>query len=124
MWYDLIVRKITDDAGLYAEVKVPLASRWFEGHFPGKPVLPGVAQLNMVADLIRWARDESLVVKTVSRVRFKQMILPGDHLIVTAEPKSGRNDTYLFRILKNGQMVCGGAIAVTASTARQMTQEE
>ena len=112
MWYDLTVRHPIDAAKLSAEVYVPADSTWFNGHFPGNPVLPGIAQLGMVFDLIGHGFSGAVRVREVSRVRFKQMILPGDRITVTAEPKAGKAGLYTFRIAKGDELVCSGNMAV------------
>lgn len=112
MWYDLTVRHPIDAASWSAEVYVPAGSNWFDGHFPGNPVLPGIAQLGMVFELIAHGFSDKIRVREVSRVRFKQMILPGDRIIVTAEPKTGKAGNYTFRIMKDDDLVCSGNMAV------------
>lgn len=111
MWYDLRNRQNSAGA-LGGDVRVPAQSPWFEGHFPGHPVLPGVAQLAMVFDVIQGALDAPVRVLEVGRVRFKQMILPEDHLRVWAEPRPGREGAYSFRITKQAEVVCSGTMIV------------
>jgi 3-hydroxyacyl-[acyl-carrier-protein] dehydratase len=113
MWYDLAIRK-TDDA-LTAEVHIPPGSRWFDGHFPGAPVLPGIAQLGMVFDLIRHAFQEPVRVVEVSRVRFKQIVGPDDRLVVTVEPRPVRPGSYVFRITRGNELVCSGTMVVASA---------
>jgi 3-hydroxymyristoyl/3-hydroxydecanoyl-(acyl carrier protein) dehydratase len=115
MWYDLTVQNQNDTGKLSAEVNVPADSAWFEGHFPGNPVLPGIAQLGMVFELIGIMFGASLRVKEVSRVRFKQMILPGDQVTVTAESKPARKGVFAFRITKKDELVCSGNMTVGTS---------
>lgn len=114
MWYEVIKREQREDGTLRVAVHVPRGSAWFDGHFPGHPVLPGIAQLGMVFDLIRNAVDGPVRVTEVSRVRFKQMILPEDRLTVTAEPRPARNGAYGFRITKDDEVVCSGTMTVAA----------
>lgn len=116
MWYDLSVRERPDAGGLVAEVYVPADSRWFDGHFPGNPVLPGVAQLSMVFELIGKAFSHALSVREVSRVRFKQMILPEDRLAVFAAPKPEQHGVYAFRITKHDKLVCNGNMTIVAAS--------
>jgi 3-hydroxymyristoyl/3-hydroxydecanoyl-(acyl carrier protein) dehydratase len=112
MWYDLSIQKRPEGDSLSADVHVPGNSAWFDGHFPGAPVLPGIAQLAMVFDLLRQTFQDPVRVKEVSRVRFKQMIMPEDHLVVVAEPRPGRVGAYAFRITKNEELVCSGTMTV------------
>lgn len=120
MWYDLAVRAQKDGQALSAEVCVPSGSPWFDGHFPGAPVLPGIAQLGMVFDLIRHAFEGPVRVTEVSRVRFKQIILPEDRLVVAAEPRPGKTGTYAFRIAKGEELVCSGTMVVEAAAPAQI----
>jgi 3-hydroxyacyl-[acyl-carrier-protein] dehydratase len=115
MWYDLASSVVNESQALRVEVHIPPGSPWFDGHFPGAPVLPGIAQLGMVLDLIRQAFNEPVRVTEVSRVRFKQIILPDDRLTVSAEPRPGRAGTYAFRIAKGEELVCSGTMIVKAA---------
>jgi acyl-coenzyme A synthetase/AMP-(fatty) acid ligase len=56
---------------------------WFEGHFPARPLLPGVVQLERIA-LVAIARawPELTMVRRYPRVKFLQTIVPGDRLEV------------------------------------------
>lgn len=111
MWYKLSdIRRC--DGVMVADVRVPEESPWFDGHFPGHPVLPGIAQLGMVADLIQEALGFPARVVEVGRVRFKQMILPGDQLQVSAEPRPGRDGAYAFRLTRQETVVCSGTMLV------------
>ena len=119
MWYDVAVQAQKDGQALSAEVCVPSGSPWFDGHFPGAPVLPGIAQLGMVFDLIRHAFEGPIRVTEVSRVRFKQIILPEDRLVVTAEPRPVKTGMYAFRINKGEELVCSGTMVVEAAAPAQ-----
>lgn len=116
MWYDLTVQHHSDTGKLSAEVYIPADSKWFDGHFPGNPVLPGIAQLGMAFELIGIMLGTSLHAKEVSRVRFKQMILPGDRVVVSAERKTKREGLFAFRITKDDELVCSGNMTVGTST--------
>lgn len=111
MWYEINIQGPLE-TDLCADVHVPAGSLWFQGHFPGNPILPGVAQIAMVFELIRQSLQADLRVTRVSRVRFKQMILPDDRLCLRATPKPGRGGEYAFRILKKEELICIGDMAV------------
>lgn len=65
-------------------MRVPVDSRFFEGHFEGRPMLPGVAQVVAIAQ-----REAARVFGALgtpirmSRVKFQDVILPGDALTLT-----------------------------------------
>ncbi|MGA3114422.1 MAG: hypothetical protein ABSF90_08310 [Syntrophobacteraceae bacterium] len=113
IWVDAVISawKNGGDGSLSAEVHVPADASWFDGHFPGWPVLPGIAQLGMVYELVRHALDGSVRVVEVSRVRFKQRIAPDDRLTVVAESRTG-GGRYAFRISRGDEVVCTGTMTV------------
>ena len=49
---------------------------WFQGHFPGQPVLPGVAMIWMAEQYIRIWFDEARTIRTLSTVKFQSVIAP------------------------------------------------
>lgn len=57
---------------------------WFlKGHFPGKPVVPGVIQCEMLAQTCCVLLSENVKGNTplftgIDKVRFRRMVLPGD----------------------------------------------
>ena len=116
MWYELTFRNPADAEKASADVYIPAESAWFSGHFPGNPVLPGIAQLGMVYEVIRHALDRPVKVVEISRVKFKKMILPEDRLTVTAAPRSGDSGPYAFRIVQNEELICSGTMTVEADS--------
>ena len=111
-WYSIKNLKRSNTDEITADIWVRTDSPWFRGHFPGEPILPGVAQIGMVMDAIRQARDQDLKVSAVRRVRFKQIIRPDDKLkLITASLKENA-DAYSFRILVKNEAVCSGVMTV------------
>ena len=56
-------------------------SPWFDGHFPGQPILPGIAMIAMAFDAAREkeAREGNRIrLKAVKRVRFKKPVRPDE----------------------------------------------
>ncbi len=111
-WYVLKELTRSDKNEIEADIHVPPDSPWFRGHFPGEPILPGVAQIGMVIDAIRQARDQDLKVASVRRVRFKQIIRPDDTLKLIATPLKENVGAYTFRILVENMTVCSGVMMV------------
>ena len=111
-WYVLKNVTRSDKNEIEAEIQVPPDSPWFRGHFPGEPILPGVAQIGMVKDAIRQARDQDLKVTGVRRVRFKQIIRPNDKLKLIAAPLKENTGAYSFLILVENEAVCSGVMMV------------
>lgn len=111
MWYSLLDLKMPAPSEILAHVTVDDDSPWFSGHFPDNPILPGIAQLNMVADIIALARQESLAIKRLSRVKFKKIVRPGEQLDIHAVATSS-SGLYSFRITHETQDVCSGMMSL------------
>jgi 3-hydroxymyristoyl/3-hydroxydecanoyl-(acyl carrier protein) dehydratase len=96
-----------------ARVKVPAGSVWFDGHFPGQAILPGVAQLAMVVQILGQALKKTVYAADVSRVRFKQVILPAESIEVHITPKGNETTAYGFRLLKGEALACSGFLKLS-----------
>jgi 3-hydroxymyristoyl/3-hydroxydecanoyl-(acyl carrier protein) dehydratase len=112
MWYNLKEMKGSQENEISADIHVPSDSPWFDGHFPGEPILPGVAQIGMVFDAIRKARNQDLKLSSVRRVRFKRIIRPDDQIKIIAAPLKQEAGSYSFRILIRDEAVCSGVMTV------------
>ena len=71
---------------------ISAAEPFFQGHFPGKPVMPGVLILEALAQVggvMMLAKSENrgklAFLVGVDKARFRRMVIPGDQLILTAE---------------------------------------
>ncbi len=70
---------------------VTINEPFFTGHFPGHPVMPGVLQLEAMAQaagilLLRRSSSEGKVAFFMSadKVKFRKPVVPGDQLVITA----------------------------------------
>jgi 3-hydroxymyristoyl/3-hydroxydecanoyl-(acyl carrier protein) dehydratase len=116
MWYGPTIQNRSESPDLGADVHIDAASPWFRGHFPGRPVLPGIAQMGMVFDLIQQDFNQPVRLTAVSRVRFKQLILPDDRIRIEVTPKANKTGMYAFRILKENELISNGILTVEKST--------
>ena len=103
--------------------RYPPESPWFDGHFPGDPTLPGIAQLEMALDTIRLAGKPNLSAAGFRRVRFKRMIRPGEKLEIIAAPGKMHENAYAFRILVADELACNGVIFIKDPDAEHMKEE-
>ena len=111
MWYSLLDLEMPAPSDIRAHVTVNDDSPWFSGHFPDHPIVPGIAQLKMVADIIARARQESLWINRLTRVKFKKIVKPGEHLEIRAEATS-TTGLYSFHITHEMQDVCSGMMSL------------
>lgn len=72
---------------------VTFNEHYFQGHFPGNPVMPGVLQIEALAQTggilalnnIRDPENYDTYFLKIDKVRFKQLVRPGDTLILKLE---------------------------------------
>jgi len=65
-----------DDTSLSARLVCPPDMECFDGHFPGFPVLPGVAQLYFLRHFARQAYADYPDAATYRRLKFQKLVLP------------------------------------------------
>lgn len=76
---EVLARRVRDD-GVDLELRVAADCPWFEGHFDGWPILPGVVQIGWAAWFAaEWSGQETPPV-VLDRVKFKRPIRPDSHL--------------------------------------------
>ena len=92
-------------------------SPWFSGHFPDNPILPGIAQLKMVADLISKSGGGNLHMTGVSRIKFRKIVKPLELLDIQVTPGSKKNQ-YIFKITSGDQDVCSGWMFFTLNETK------
>lgn len=80
---------------------------WFQGHFPGMPILPGVVQVDWALALAR--RCLALPIETAAnlRVKFVAPIVPGDRLVLTLAVEKGR---FSFEYRRDGKPCSSGQV--------------
>lgn len=86
------VISIEGNETLVALKNVTINEPFFPGHFPGHPVMPGVLQLEAMAQaagilLLRMSSSEGKVAFFMSadKVKFRRPVVPGDQLKITAK---------------------------------------
>jgi 3-hydroxyacyl-[acyl-carrier-protein] dehydratase len=91
LWIDEIVE--IGDGRIHARKRLDPGLDVFTGHYPGRPVLPGVLQCEAAfqAGAVLIARLETIeegrvpVVTRVNNVRFRRMVRPGETLDIEVE---------------------------------------
>ncbi len=96
-----------EEGKIVASVAIDGNSPWFSGHFPDDPILPGIAQLKMIADLVTKSETDALCMMGLSRVKFRKIVRPGDVLDITVT-RSDKKGQYIFKITSRNEDVCSG----------------
>lgn len=93
----LLVDKVIDcqpDKSIVAVKNVTINEQFFQGHFPGRPVMPGVLMIEALAQaagLLAFITENVYPDETtqfyfagIDEVRFRRPVLPGDQLMLKA----------------------------------------
>jgi 3-hydroxyacyl-[acyl-carrier-protein] dehydratase len=101
---------------------VSVNEEFFEGHFPQKPIMPGVLIIEAMAQAAgvlgfksqeKLPRDGYLYYFVgADNVRFKRPVVPGDQLILEAEIITVRSGIYKFecKASVDGELACQATI--------------
>lgn len=85
--------KISDDGRAQGLKLLSMDEAFFQGHFPGHPIMPGVLQVEAMFQLCHLVVGKELdpqgtqdvFLQKLSRVKFRKPVTPGDRLILDAE---------------------------------------
>ena len=93
---------------------VTINEPFFQGHFPGDPIMPGVLQLEAMAQLgavlmmsTEAAKGKLMVFAGMDNVRFRRMVTPGDRLdmqcdLIRLRPPIGKS---MCKAFVDGELV-------------------
>ncbi len=96
---------------------------FFQGHFPGNPIMPGVLIIEAMAqtggimmlngnDNIN---DMQVYFMGIDKARFRKPVVPGDTLVIEAVMKSRRRSVCQFdgKAYVRGELVCEASLMAT-----------
>jgi len=108
--------EILDEAAgpgfLEREVRVPADLAHLLGHFPGHPVVPGVAQIGWVVAILRGPLGVASPIDHIDALKFNHVIRPGDRVRIRVERK-GDAQRWVFRLWSDAQVFSSGRIVVS-----------
>lgn len=109
---------------------VTINEPFFQGHFPGKPVMPGVLMIEAMAQAAGVLAFKSVPAPTDGRrqivylagiddARFKRMVVPGDQLVLEADvDRIVRNiGKFRCRALVDGQLAAEAQLMAALQVA-------
>jgi 3-hydroxyacyl-[acyl-carrier-protein] dehydratase len=125
----LLIDKILDlvpDSYIVAVKNVTMNEHFFEGHFPDKPVMPGVliceAMAQAAAVFARYSepvllKDKNLYLVGADSFKWKKMVIPGDSLTITMRSVRKRNPLWVMQgdVVVDGSIVASGTITAAAA---------
>jgi 3-hydroxymyristoyl/3-hydroxydecanoyl-(acyl carrier protein) dehydratase len=87
---------------------VPLDHPALAGHFPGRPILPGVVLLDLALQVIAASSDIALDLCEISSVKFLSPARPGDELLI--EHSVAASGAVHFDISAGSRKIASGSI--------------
>lgn len=88
-------------------LRVPDTLGCLDGHFPGLPVVPGVAQIQWVMEVARALAGGGVVLERIEALKFKDVLRPGDVFHLRAE-MSAAGDRLVFRLWNERALFSSG----------------
>jgi UDP-3-O-[3-hydroxymyristoyl] N-acetylglucosamine deacetylase / 3-hydroxyacyl-[acyl-carrier-protein] dehydratase len=104
----LLIDKITDfemDKKVVAVKSVTINEPFFQGHFPGRPVMPGVMIVESMAQAggvlllngLENPGNKLVYFMSMNNVKFRKTVVPGDQLVLEVEMVSRRSKVIHIR---------------------------
>jgi 3-hydroxymyristoyl/3-hydroxydecanoyl-(acyl carrier protein) dehydratase len=113
-WSLLKEIKVSNHNYIEALADVSADSPWFSGHFPGEPILPGIALVYMAEQAIvqdALTKGEQVLLQALKRVRFTGPVRPGETLsLYISGEEAGEDILFSFKITNKENIVCSGVI--------------
>ena len=101
----------------------------FQGHFPGKPIMPGVLIIEAMAQTSavlvahtvgQEAEDKLVYFMAIDSARFRKPVVPGDTLLIQVNKKQNRGTVWKFE----GQASVEGELVADANFTAMVVDRE
>jgi 3-hydroxyacyl-[acyl-carrier-protein] dehydratase len=115
----LLVDRVLDlqEKSIKCIKNVTVNEEFFNGHFPGNPIMPGVLQVEALAqagviltmkNLVKNPEETLIVFSAINKAKFRRPVVPGDQLLLEVELGEIRRNflTMISKASVEGQVTC------------------
>ncbi len=125
------VTQLTPGESITAVKNVTINEPFFNGHFPGKPIMPGVLIVEAMAQATGLLGFRTLgdvprpdllyVLAGVDKAKFKQQVIPGDQLILRAEILRQKGNVWIYATEAHvdGKLVASAEVKCVATNVEE-----
>ena len=110
-------RKMEPVTYIHAYKNLSRNEEFFNGHFPGEPIMPGVLQIEALAQagalsMLENKKNSLAVLTGVEEVKYRRQVVPGDQLHLTGHVNkfNGRVGSLTGKATVNGELACSAII--------------
>jgi beta-hydroxyacyl-ACP dehydratase FabZ len=112
------ILEVTDGTRVVGLKNVTINEPFFQGHFPGHPIMPGVLIVEAMAQTggvlllssVEDPQDKVVYFMSLDNVKFRKPVVPGDQIRMEVELVQHRGRTVRLR----GQALVDGAVVAEA----------
>ena len=114
------IQTLTPDESATGIKNVSVNEPFFEGHFPDRPVMPGVLIIEsmaqtagclVVASLGKESEGKLVYFMTIENARFRKPVVPGDRMVINVQKLRSRGSVFKF----SGKAFVGEVLAAEAT---------
>ena len=91
--------------------RIPESSPLFTGHFPGHPILPGIAHLALVTRALSDWQGREVTLAGVRSLKLRRPVGPGETLAVRLSRVDAEDGDVGFKLEREGETVSRGTVA-------------
>lgn len=120
------VLEMVEGKSIVAIKNVTMNEEFFQGHFPGNPIMPGVLIVEAMAQAggilaIKsvGGREMSVYFMSIDNVKFRKPVVPGDQLRFEVEVTQSRRSVWKYA----GKSLVDGAVVAEAEFMAMATEK-
>ena len=114
------IQTLTPNESAIGIKNVSVNEQFFEGHFPDRPIMPGVLIIEsmaqtagclVVVSLGKESEGKLVYFMTIENARFRKPVVPGDRMVINVQKLRSRGSVFKF----SGKAFVGEVLAAEAT---------